>query len=136
MKELTPTLPNLLVLFNHTLTEGQIEDAKRTLAVQQILEPPVAIAQAWSQIPADLESLADYLGDTRAWLARTAKPGDYVLVQGDYGATYLMARFALEQGYIPVYSTTTRQANERVLPSGEVRVTHDFRHRIFRRYGQ
>jgi len=136
MKELTPTRPNLLVLFNHTLTDGQIEDARRTLAVGDILEPPVAIVQAWSQIPAILENLDDYLSDTRDWLALTAKPGDYVLVQGDYGATYLMVRFAFEKGYLPVYSTTIRQANEERLSGGEVRVTHDFRHRIFRCYGR
>lgn len=126
----------LLVLFNHTLTAEQIEDARRTLAVGEILTPPRAIVERWAQIPANLADLADYLNDVRDWLALTATPGDYVLVQGDYGATYLMVRFSLERGCTPVYSTTIRQANEERLPSGEVRVTHDFRHRIYRRYGQ
>ncbi len=135
MKKLTPIRPNLLVLFNHTLTDDQIEDARLTLAVGKILEPPAAIVWSWAQIPANLERLADYLGPIRDWLTLTASSGDYVLVQGDYGATYLMAMFALEKGYIPIYSTTIRQANEERLAGGEVRVTHDFRHRIFRCYG-
>jgi len=134
--ERTGSQPNLIVIFNHALTDDQIEDARRTLAIHEIILPPEAMNRVWSQIPADLEGLDAYLDGVRAWLAASARPGDFVLVQGDFGATYLLVRFSLQSGYIPVYSTTTRQANEQRLPGGEVRMTHDFRHRIFRRYGR
>lgn len=73
--------------------------------------------------------------DFIAWLAMTAHQGDYALVQGDFGATYLAVRFAFKQGLIPVYSTTQRQAEEEHLPDGSVRLVHRFEHCMFRRYG-
>ena len=128
--------PKLVVIFNHTLTSVQIDDARCALAIDAIILPPEEVKRAWAQIPATLEAIDDYLAGVRNWLSSTAEPGDYVLVQGDFGATYLLVRFALERGYVPLYSTTTRQANEVRLPNGEVRITHDFRHQIFRRYGR
>lgn len=128
--------PKLLVIFNHSLTGEQRDDARQALGVEEIVLPPSEVCQAWAQIPADLPDLATYLTPIRAWLAETARPGDYVLVQGDFGATYLLVRFALAAGYVPIYSTTARQAREERLPGGEVRVSHDFRHRIYRRFGR
>lgn len=85
--------------------------------------------------PAGSPGLADYLAPVRDWLAQTAQPGDYVLIQGDFGATYLMVRYALENGLIPVYATTRREAHETLQPDGSVRLTHTFRLQQFRRYG-
>jgi hypothetical protein len=55
--------------------------------------------------------------------------------QGDFGATYLMVRFALEQGLIPIYATTRRKAREESQADGAVKLTHHFQHQTFRKYG-
>ncbi|HAY20616.1 MAG TPA: hypothetical protein DCY27_00280, partial [Desulfobacterales bacterium] len=87
-------------------------------------------------IPPDLLELTGYLKPICSWLVGQATPGDYVLIQGDFGATYLMVRFALEHGLIPVYATTSRQALEEHLPDGTVKLLHYFQHQMFRRYGE
>lgn len=129
-------MPTLYLLMNHKITEAQVADARRALSVDRIIEMPDDIAALWSQIPPELEVLGPYLEPLRSWLAASASPGDYVLIQGDFGACYLMVTFAFSKGLVPVYSTSARQAVENHLPDGTVELSHRFRHRVFRRYGK
>ncbi len=128
--------PQLIVLFNHTLTESQREDGRRSLGAGMFLEPPAEVRSLWADVPPELESLEDYLSPVRSWLQECARPGDFLLVQGDFGATWLMVRFALRIGLVPVYSTTRRAAAEEPQPDGSVHLTHRFQHVRFRRYGE
>ena len=66
---------------------------------------------------------------------KAAKPGDHVLIQGDFGACCLFVQLALEKDLIPIYSTTRREAQETPQPDGTVKTVHHFRHRRFRRFG-
>jgi len=128
--------PRLYLLFNHRLTAEQEADARTSLKIAEIVPPTAAIQDLWRLIPADLEALDDYLRPVREWLAAAAAKGDYVLIQGDFGACFLMARFAIERGLIPIYSTTRRQAVEQNRSDGTVKLVHHFRHRRFRTYGE
>lgn len=126
----------MLLLFNHTPTEGQLADARDTLGVERLLEPPPEIQQMWRQVPPHLDTIEPYLEPILHWLSNNANIGDYVLIQGDFGATYLMVRFTFEKGLIPIYSTTERQALEQYGPDGVVTLYHNFKHCRFRRYGE
>lgn len=128
-------MATLFLIFNHQFTKTQEADARTSLGVEQIVPLPSELQKDWSNIPPDLPGIQDYLNPTRTWLAAQAKEGDHVLIQGDFGACWLMVNFAQELGLIPVYSTTDRQAAEDLQPDGSVRLVHHFRHRIFRRYG-
>ncbi|AOY59367.1 CRISPR-associated protein Csx20 [Desulfococcus multivorans] len=124
----------LFLIFNHTFTEAQQVDALATLGVDRIVRPPAHVRNVWGQIPADLPAISDYLAPVREWLAETAASGDYVLIQGDFGACCLMVQEAFKQGLIPVYATTRREAVEAPQPDGTVKMVHHFKHRRFRRY--
>lgn len=128
--------PSLLLLFNHTPTKLQLSDARTSLGVETIAALPEYLAPLWDSVPPELKNIEGYLEPIRAWVAETAQPGDYILIQGDFGATYLMARFALEKGLIPIYSTTERVAEEEHGPDGSVRLVHHFRHVRYRKYGE
>ncbi|MGQ9921969.1 MAG: CRISPR-associated protein Csx20 [Desulfobacca sp.] len=127
--------PSLFLLFNHTFTPVQEEAAVAQLGVGAIVALPAALQALWSQVPPELPELRPYLQPLCQWLAQHAQPGDYVLIQGDFGATYLLVNFALAQRLKPVYATTVRQASEETLADGTVRMVHHFQHRLFRRYG-
>jgi len=71
-----------------------------------------------------------------SWLDRNAQKGDFVLIQGDFGASFLLVQHALHKEYIPVYSTTERKAVERLLEDGQVELIHQFYHIRFRKYGK
>jgi hypothetical protein len=127
----------LLLLFNHTLTPDQETDARATLSVSRIIDPPEDIRDLWANVPPDIPGLDGYLEPVRSWLTSQAggRQGDYLLVQGDFGATYLMVRFALGLGLVPVYATTRRCAEEELQPDGTVRLIHRFKHVRYRKYG-
>ena len=129
-------MTRLFLIFNHTFTPEQAADARQTLGVETIVSMPDAVRDSWGQIPPDRSAISDYLEPVRTWLADQARPGDYVLVQGDFGACYLMVRFAFDADLIPIYATTRREADETVQPDGSVTLTHRFRHVAFRRYGE
>jgi hypothetical protein len=129
-------MAELFLLFNHTITPVQEQQARLELGVERITEPPEDIRRTWAAIPPQEENIAPILAPVIAWLDDHAAPGDYVLIQGDFGACFLLAIHAMNRGYIPVYSTTERHAVEKKLDDGGVRLTHTFRHVRFRKYGQ
>jgi hypothetical protein len=127
---------DLFLIFNHHFTPAQEADARASLGVDRIVVMPDEIRRVWGNVPPDLPAIGEYLAPVREWLSGNAEAGDYVLVQGDFGATCLMVRFALEEGFLPVYSTTSREAVEEHQPDGSVRMTHRFRHVRFRKFGE
>lgn len=125
----------LFLLFNHNLTQAQESDAREGLGVRKIVAPPQNLQTLWSNLPPELENLRDVLAPIREWLASKARPDDIVLIQGDFGACWLMVEHARSMGLRAVYSTTRREAVEERLDDGSVRLVHTFRHVRFRQYG-
>lgn len=129
-------MPNLFLVFNHQFTEAQEIDARKTLGVNEITDLPLDLRKLWSHIPPDIPEIVDYLKPIHSWLGLHAQKGDFILIQGDFGASYLTVEFSFKKGWIPIYSTTEREALEEIEANGSVKLTHYFRHRIFRKYGR
>lgn len=127
-------MPKLFLLFSHTLSEQQQTDARQTLGVEEFVALPEELQARWSNVPPELASIVDHVRPVLDWLGAQARPGDYVLAQGDFGAVYLAITFAVQHGFIPVYATTERQATEIPQPDGTVQVQRTFRHVRYRRY--
>ncbi len=127
---------SLFLLFNHQLTQDQKDDARDSLGAERIIEMPSELGNIWGQIPPDLPEFGDHLKAIKDWLGSEAAKGDHALIQGDFGACYIMVNFAFEKGLIPVYSTTKRETVEEIGADGSVTVTRQFKHQIFRKYGK
>jgi hypothetical protein len=126
----------MLLVFNHTFTENQRHDAKINLGVENFIAMPGSVQKIWSQIPADAEKIKPILLPIQNWLASASQIGDFVLIQGDFGATCLMVQFSFSKRLVPVYSATIRKAEEFCDPDGAIQTTHIFKHRRFRMYGR
>ncbi len=126
----------LFLLFNHELTEEQERDARVSLQVDRIVDLPDNLKAIWRDIPPDLAGVRDYIKPIMDWLSSHAKTNDYILVQGDFGACYIIVAFAFQKGFIPIYSTTKREAVEERDTSGIVVLRHLFRHVRFRMYNE
>ncbi|MBW1741727.1 MAG: hypothetical protein JRJ42_11475 [Deltaproteobacteria bacterium] len=126
---------SLFLIFNHQITEIQEKDARESLGVDRILDLPSDLKDLWSQIPSDLHKIMGYLEPVKKWLKSHATKNDYVLIQGDFGACYIIVNFAFEIGLIPIYSTTRRAAVEKHENDGSVKLIHQFNHQMFRKYG-
>jgi len=121
---------SLFVLMSHDMTPSQIKDAKTNLKVDKIITVP---STYWGQIPAEAKSVCPYTQEIKEWLRLNAKEGDYLLVQGDFGATVNLIHFARGIGLIPIYATTKRVAKE-VIKGDEVITIRAFEHIRFREY--
>jgi len=126
----------LFLIFNHEITEQQAEDARTSLGVEKIVDLPDDLKALWQNVPAEAPRIRAFLKPVMDWLARHAMAGDHVLVQGDFGACYIMVNYAFNRGLVPVYSTTDRQAAEEKLSDGTVVLKHVFKHVRFRKYGE
>lgn len=123
-------MKTLFMLINHALTPEQEEDARKNLDVGKF----VNIADSkWSDIDPSEKSIIKFVEAYKDKLRLQAKAGDVLLVQGDFGATYNMIRFAKNMGLIAVYATTNRIVSERV-ENGKVVIKREFKHARFREY--
>lgn len=127
-------MPKLYLLFNHTLTPKQEEDAKASLGITQFVSLPDASKQIWGNVPSDLESLAEYLQPIKEFLLHSSEKGDCVLVQGDFGATFHITNWAIQNDLIPLYATTERKSIEEIQAGGTIKKTAIFEHKRFRHY--
>ncbi len=95
---------------------------------------PLELQSIWSQVPTDKDLIFnDYLEDIKKFLMDNLNSGDFVLVQGDFGATYHMVDFCKLNGFIPLYSVNKRIAKE-FIENGIVKKYSEFKHEFFREY--
>jgi hypothetical protein len=127
---------SLFLLFNHKLTDKQKNDAYSSLGVENIIDMPDDLKALWRQVPSNLTGVENHIAPVRNWLDSNSNPGDYVLIQGDFGVSYIMVKFALQNSLIPVYSTTAREAVEVHEKDGSVKRIHKFNHVIYRQYAR
>jgi CRISPR-associated Csx2 family protein len=127
---------SMFLLFSHQLTLDQQESARIDFGVTSFHQPPETVQAIWSQIPSDTNHLTPILQPVERWLEQKAQKGDLVLIQGDFGATFLMVSHALSLELIPVYATTQRQAKDKILSDGRMETHHIFKFKQFRVYGQ
>ena len=123
-------MKTMFILMSHAMTQQQSADARDTLHVDNFEVIP---SKVWSQIPAEFESIEECLVDIKIYLRKKASKEDYLLVQGDYGATFNMVQFAKENGLVPVYATSIRKAYE-VVEGEKVTTVREFQHVRFRKY--
>lgn len=129
-------MARVFLFFNHTLTRIQHDALQRELAISEVISPPDSLGLLWANIPPESSTLRHTLDPVFSWLQSQALPGDYILIQGDFGACYLLVLHAFAIGLVPIYSTTRRQAREELVDSETVKIEHQFQHVIFRRYGK
>ena len=132
-----PSTRRLLVWLSHPLTEDQLLDAQRSLGVapNDIHRPPADLLARWASVPTDSDwSISEHLQPLLAWTRATARPGDFVLVQGHFGLTFALVDYCLRYELMPLYAATRRVSREETLPDGSVRTVRLFKHLNFQRY--
>jgi hypothetical protein len=90
-------------------------------------------SKIWSKIPAEYETIDECLTSIKLFISNHFQTGDFLLVQGDYGATFNMVQFAKENGLIPVYATSKRYVKE-VVDGEYVTTIREFKHIRFREF--
>ena len=128
------TKPTLYLLFNHTLTPEQEEDAYSSLGVESIVYMPDDILAIWKNISPQKKYLKELLYPIYDSMHKLCKEEDYILVQGDFGATYQVVQKAFSLKLKPIYATTQRTSVEKLVDGKNIK-TSVFEHVIYREYG-
>jgi len=128
-------MKKMFLIFNHSLTKHQQKDGIYSLKISEFINLPNNLQKLWQNIPTSIKKIDSCLQPLQNWLLSNAQQEDYVLIQGDFGACYLMVNFALKNGYIPVYSTTEREAVEIHNDDGSIQLHHNVKHCMYREYG-
>lgn len=121
-------LKKLVLLFSHQLTEQQEIDARNNLKCDEILYMPKDLKEKWKNLGIEKD-----LKEFKLFLDKVTKNGDYVLVQGEWGATYDMVNYCKEKNLVPIYSSTEREVEERKEGEAIVKISK-FVHRGFVNY--
>ncbi|MBZ4644003.1 MAG: hypothetical protein JG767_1612 [Deferribacteraceae bacterium] len=124
----------LFLIFSHSLTNKQINEINTKLKVDKIVNLPDNLQKLWSQIPPEGGLPVNEVKKITNFLGNNAKSGDYVLIQGDFGATFFVADFCLKNFLVPIYSTTKRISVEKEDKYGKISKTSIFEHLNFRKY--
>ena len=124
----------MLLLFSHELTEDQKKDARNNLDITEFIKLPDNLQALWNNIPPALPSLINHLNPIHNWIKKIAEKGDFILIQGDFGAVYLMVNYAFSIDVIPVYATTEKKSAEIPMSANTIKTERIFEHKIFRRY--
>lgn len=126
-------MKNLIVLMSHNMTENQKEDAYKTLKVKDILESNQDIKNIWSNIEPKSSLDLSRLDLVIDWIKKNSRKGDYILVQGEFGATFYIVDYCFKSNLIPIYATSKRQVIEEI--QGDKIITNrTFKHEGFRKY--
>lgn len=128
-------MPNVLCLLNHELTEKQRIELSNGYAVDEILVPPPALKTLWASIPTGESLSRSIFSPIVHWLGDTSRSGDYLVIQGEFGATFFLIEYAFAQHLIPLHSVTKRIAQETRVAEIVYR-SYVFEHIRFRRYIQ
>jgi len=123
----------MFLLFSHKLTEEQERDAIEGLGVRRFIYLPEPLQKKWSNVPPDAIEISSHLKEIMEFIWTNGKRGDYVLIQGDFGAVVKMVEFSRAIGLKPIYATTRRVVEEKE-ENGEVIKISRFKHVRFREY--
>jgi hypothetical protein len=125
-------MPDAFCLLNHPHTPRQEAELQDSFNAGKIKYPPSGTTELWSKIPTARELTGAHLEPFTGWLLEAA-PGDVVVLQGEFSATFALADFSLRKGLIPVCAVTERVAQEK--REGEIGQKNSiFEHICFRRY--
>lgn len=124
---------NFVVLMSHDMSEIQKNDAYEKLKVTKIIEAPSEIKKIWGNINPISDLDTKFLEPVVLWISQSSKEEDYVLVQGEFGATFYIVDYCFKNNLIPVYATSLRRVDE-IRQGDRVITNRVFVHEGYRKY--
>jgi len=127
-------MKKFITLFSHELTMQQIEEIDTVWQCSKIVNLPSNLQKIWSQIDPVGQLSQKIINDFIKYLLVESSQNDLVLVQGELGIVFIIADWCLQNGRIPIYATTRRNASEKKNVDGSISLYHNFEHIQFRKF--
>lgn len=121
-----------LLVFSHELTENQEKELNEVFEVKEIVSLPDELQKMWSNVSIK-ENYEENLEKIKDYISENFNENDIILIQGNWGYTYSLVKWSIENRLIPVYSYTERNVEE--IKDGEnVKKISYFKHVKFLKY--
>lgn len=124
----------MFLLFSHTLTEAQKEEASVRFNIDEFIKLPDKLQNIWSHVPSEGDIPEEYLNEIVKFVSDNKAEKNYALIEGEYGLVYIMVRWCMKNNIVPIYATTKRIYKSSDNEDGSITGTHIFRHVAFRLY--
>lgn len=105
-------MKKFIVLMSHDMSDIQKNDAYENLKVAEIIEAPAEIKAIWGNVDPISDLDISKLDKVISWIKNISEKGDYILVQGEFGATFYIVDYCFKSDLIPVYATSIRRVEE------------------------
>ena len=126
-------MSKFIVLMSHDMSDIQKNDAYNNLGINEIIEAPQEIKSIWANVNPvgnlDIYNLQPII----KWIDTISNQEDYILVQGEFGATFYIVDYCFKNDLIPVYATSVRRVEE-TREGDRVLTNRVFVHEGYRRY--
>lgn len=126
-------MKNFIVLMSHDMSDTQKNDAYENLKVAKIIEAPPEIKKIWGNIDPISDLDIKNLDKVISWINEISNKHDYILVQGEFGATFYIVDYCFKNNLIPVYATSVRRVEE-IREGNKVLTNRVFVHEGYRKY--
>ena len=128
-------MKKLLVISNHKLTNEQIADAHKSLNVDKIEYLPEKLKDKWGNINPEFsdDEVHLHIEPILHFIHKNVNIDDYVLVQGEFTASFSVVDTIFKLGAIPIVATTERVVKEVTQGDKVIKIT-EFKHIRYRPY--
>jgi len=127
-------MKKMILLFSHTLSDIQKHEAITQLHVEEFIYLSAELQTIWSDIAPDIKDINAQLEPIKRFISLHVSSNDIALIQGDFGATYMMVNFCKNRDIECFYSTTKRVLSEYQNDEYQRVKESIFEHRRFRKY--
>lgn len=107
----------VLLVFSHQLTENQKKELVEEYKVKEIKNLPEELQNMWSNVSIK-KNYRENLEKIKKFIKENFNKDDIILIQGNWGYTYNLVKWSIENELIPVYSYTERNVEE--IKEGEI----------------
>ena len=121
-----------LLLFSHQLTDNQEKELIKDFEVKKIVSLTSELQEMWSNVSIK-KNYMENLKKIKEYIKNNFNKNDVMLIQGNWGYTYNLVKWSIDNELIPVYSYTERNVEE--IKDGEnVKKKSYFKHIKFIEY--
>ena len=100
-----------LLVFSHQLTENQEKELIEEYSVKKIEKLPDDLQNLWSNVTIN-KGYKENLDKIKNYIIENFHKEDVLVIQGNWGYTYNLVKWAIKNEYLPLYSYTERNVEE------------------------
>ena len=104
-------IPTLIIITNKKLQDEEKDKVIDKYKIKKIKMLSDIIQKKWDEIGINNDISQKKLDEIKVIIKRNIENGDYILIQGDPGATFDIVSWAKEEGLIPIYSFIDKEKN-------------------------